>query len=50
MTHVKQSSSSKATQSAFAEMVLLTQSRSSARISTNDARGLFFDLLKFSFL
>jgi hypothetical protein len=50
MTHVKQSSSNKATHSAFAEIVLLTQSRSSARISTGDARGFFFDLLKSSFL
>jgi|GEM_PF-5975057 hypothetical protein len=50
MTHVKQSSSSQATQSAFAEMVPLAQARSSARISTGDARGFFFDLLKSSFL
>jgi hypothetical protein len=51
MTHVKQTSSSKATQSAFAEMVLLTQSRSSVRISAGDARDfLVFDLLKSAFL
>jgi hypothetical protein len=51
MTHVKQTSSSKATQSAFAEMVLLTHSRFSARITTGDARGfLVLDLPKLFFL
>jgi hypothetical protein len=39
MTHVKQTSSSKATQSAFASMVPFTQCRFSARISAGDARG-----------
>lgn len=51
MTHVKQPSSSKATLSAFAEVVLVTQSLSSARISAGGARDfLSTELLKFSFL
>jgi hypothetical protein len=51
MTHVKQSSSNKATSSAFSETVLLTQFRCLARISTGDVPSfLSFDLPKFSFL